>query len=199
MANVELSQNEYQALLDSQAQARQLKKDYDGLNEEFTNKGNAFQEERDKRKASNARIEELEALVWTKDNEFSEYKEKFAEFDNYKTKAEAFDTYNEKQKEKLAWKLDKLVTDLWEDVMEKHNKFIENMSDELKIEYLSDVKGSKKKWDFKWSPNEDGDKKDAPKVDERLVELKKLKDSWNLWPSEKIEYLTLMSKQESKI
>ena len=198
MANVELSQSEYQALLDAQAEARQLKKEIAKTTELLENKTKAIDEERIKRKELSDKIAEYESNLANKDEEFNSFKEKYSNFDEIKEKAEKYEEMTLKQKEAFEKKLEKIKETLWEEVLEKHSKFIDNMSDDLKYEYLSELKWTMKKEDFKSIPNDKKEEKNAPKIDERFSELNKKKEKGELSPSEKIDFLTLMSKQESQ-
>jgi hypothetical protein len=91
--------------------------------------------------------------------------------------------------------LETLNTEIWVEVLEKHSKFLESMSDDLKVEYLESIKGLEKKEGFEnktpaW---------EAPKQSTRLDELMNKKSSNSLAPSEKIELLTLQAKKESNV
>lgn len=70
------------------------------------------------------------------------------------------------------------------------------MPDDVKVEYLENLKTSKTE-PFTNTTTGVNDEAIA-QVNSRFIELKNKKETGELAPSEKIEYLTLVSKQESK-
>ncbi len=155
MANVELSQSEYQKLLDDSTELRNSKREIEKLTLEMDNKNKAVEEERIKRKKSDEKIKELEVTWETKDKELETIKTEYADFEAIKEKATKWSEYEENKTTELQKKLTDLTSWIGEDVLEKHKKFIDNMSDDLKVEYLENLP---KKEDFTNNPkNEWGD------------------------------------------
>jgi len=195
MANVELSQSEYQVLLDAQSELKSVKKEVDSLTTEMENKNKALEVERERRKKAETKTEELTTALTEKDSEIEKTKSEFADFETLKEKATKFDEFQETKTNEIKTKLETLNTEIWKEVLEKHSKFLESMSDDLKVEYLESIKGTEKKEGFEnktpaW---------EAPKQNTRLDELMNKKSSNSLAPSEKIELLTLQAKKESNV
>lgn len=196
MANVELSQSEYQKLLDDSTELRNSKREIEKLTLEMDNKNKAVEEERIKRKKSDEKIKELEVTLETKDKELETVKTEYADFEAIKEKATKWSEYEENKTTEIKTKLDTLTKEVWEEALEKHKKFIDSMPDDVKVEYLENLKTSKTE-PFTNTTTGVNDEPIA-QVNSRFIELKNKKETGELAPSEKIEYLTLVSKQESK-
>lgn len=196
MANVELSQSEYQKLLDDSTELRNSKREIERLTTDMVNKDKAVDEERSKRKKSDEKIKELEVTLETKDKELETVKTEYSDFEAIKEKATKWSEYEETKTTELKTKLDILTKEVWEETLEKHKRFIENMPDDLKVEYLENIKTAKPETFTNTTTGVNNEV--IAKVNSRFIELKNKKETWDLAPSEKIEYLTLVSKQESK-
>jgi chromosome segregation ATPase len=197
MANVELSQNEYQKLLDDSTELRSSRREIEKLTSEMENKNKAIEDERTKRKKLDESFKALEVTLEEKDKELETIKTEYADFEAIKEKADKWSEYEETKTTEIQTKLNELTSEVWEETLEKHKKFIETMSDDLKVEYLENLKQAKTPETFSNNPWEQWEKPQTP-PNNRLVELRTKKESWELSPSEKIEYLTLVSKSESE-
>lgn len=121
--------------------------------------------------------------------------EKDEKIKSLQEKADLYDDLISKQSKETAEKLDTLKETIGEDVLSEHNMFLEDLSDDKKIAYLERLAGDKPK-DFSSKPSEDGVKK--PESQSELDELRAKKKEGKLSPKEQVQYLTLLSKENSK-
>lgn len=112
MANVELSQSEYQKLLDDSTELRNSKREIEKLTLEMDNKNKAVEEERIKRKKSDEKIKELEVTLETKDKELETVKTEYADFEAIKEKATKWSEYEENKTTEIKTKLDTLTKEV---------------------------------------------------------------------------------------
>lgn len=197
---MELSNSEYQALVNDQAELVQSRREVEKLKSENDSKEKAFQEEREKRKKETEKVWKLQKDLELKDWEISEIQTKYENFEEIEWNANKWTEYENKRIEETTSKLDTLKGELWEEALEKHSRFLESMSDDLKIEYLEWIKWTQKedKPDFKdipwtnWEVNPD-------KQSSRLQEINDKKANWwQLSPLEKMERLNLIQKANSQ-
>jgi chromosome segregation ATPase len=112
MANVELSQSEYQKLLDDATELRSTRKELDGLKTEMENKNKAIEEERGQRKKLSEKIKELESTLDTKDKELEDVKTEYADFDVIKENAEKWKQYEESKNNEIQDKIKTLTNEV---------------------------------------------------------------------------------------
>jgi len=198
MANVELTNSEYQTLLDWQAELRTTKKELDLLNIEVDNKNKAIEAERIKRKKAEETIVEMTWTLENKAKEIETIKTEYADFEAIKWNADKWISFEENKKVEINNNLEIIKKELWDELLNKHSKFLDNMPDDLKLEYLQDIKLSNIKPWFEVKTNDNWENKQEPNINDRLALLQNKNKETGLSPMEKIEFITLNSQQESK-
>jgi len=195
---MELSNSEYQALVNDQAELVQTKREVEKLKTEMDNKEKAFQDERDKRKKETERAGKLQKDLDLKNEEISEIQAKYENFEDIEANANKWTEYENKKVEETTSKLESLKWELWEEALEKHSRFLESMPDDLKIEYLEWIKGWQAKPDYGDIPKWDAVSPSAVPSEQasRLEELNNKKSNWiPLSPFEKMERVNLIKKE----
>jgi chromosome segregation ATPase len=112
MANVELSQNEYQKLLDDSTELRSSRREIEKLTSEMENKNKAIEDERTKRKKLDESFKALEVTLEEKDKELEAIKTEYADFEAIKEKADKWSEYEETKTTEIQTKLNELTSEV---------------------------------------------------------------------------------------
>ena len=198
MTKVEIESSELQQYVEIKWKVVWLESDIARLTTEVENKSKAVDEERVRRKKSEEKQKEMLTTIEDKDTEMNNLKEEYVDFELIKWNSDKWIEFEETKTAEINSKLDTIKTELWEELMWSHGKFLDNMSDELKLEYLENLKPADKE-DFTNTPwGDDKTLKVKPWNDRLNILSDKKSDTW-LSPREKIEYMTLSSQDESNL
>lgn len=128
------------------------KEDFEKLQEIERNKTIALKKEREESEKSKAELEELRKFK--QDLEEKEAKKKWQyeellskkdeELKSLSEKAKLYDQLMEEQTNKIKTELEWLMSSIPSDILEEHNIFLEDLSDEKKIAYLKKISEVKK-------------------------------------------------------
>jgi len=182
----EISKEEY-------AKLQELEKNKSIALKQEREQAQKMQEELEAYRKEKAELEEKEKLKkWKYEEVIESQKARIAELEE---KAKRWEEYEETTLKEVTSQIEKIIEEIPKDILEKNKKFIDSLDGKLKLEFLESIKPEWKS-DILNNPTS---KEEKPKNDWRLWELREKKEKNWLSPSEKVEYLDLLAKNQSNI